>query len=416
MEIHIPLWKLEKPSRTSNLPLLSYPDKSLVAQKGNNFFELHDKQLLKAWTGKAVIVTGEPTQETNSIPEPQPDFVIFAPERDTWESEHYGTKETAKVKIARVKDFPPALLPTHPVICLFHKPSKEFLKKHIRGMVAGCEICIYDPSDPVSEFLHELGHVWMKTRLNSDDIKDIKEIYDVMEKRTKVPAIFITKDSHCNWEESFCNAYMWYCKGILVHSGYGKILDSEWPQASKIIRDVMDRIDTAQKASQEQANRLQKSMAQWEHAERQISSWINQIQNKPSQINLSGKLVKAYIPTHEPKKLKFPEVIEHEEIAQAGERVWIRTKSGLLSDKIIVLKSGYLDVDYYKLKGSRSHLIPVQRSYINKNGKVFNRTVNVLHTEIKKEIKKAVEPEQKKATIIQKISEKVKDKFSEVMR
>lgn len=361
---------------------------SLVVQKDNEYFSIEDKKLIKAWTGNVAIITGERETESESEKEHN-DYVIFAPDRDTWPMDLHEKKSSAKNIISQIKYFPPECLPAHPAIVIFTKPEKEH-PKDIRAMLNGAEISIIDPSDPVTEFLHELGHMYWETRLTNEEKDKFKELHEKLDKN-KPPSIFFSKDSYGNPEEMFCTVYLWYAKGKLLNEGYTEILHKTYHDGHKCLIDIMTRIKS-DKDSQAVAIASSETMCKaWTDNERQISFWLNQIQGN-TKVRLGRRIVKARIPIKDPRSIAFPDSIEHEILSEVHGRKWIMVKAGACEGKIIIIKNGYLDIPFIKANKKRLHLIPAKKSF-SRNGKNFEKTVWVKRNDINK-LRKSISMEE----------------------
>jgi len=148
------------------------PD-SLILHNGQKMFNMPDIRLLKSWTGEAVIVQGEkpvkPQRDCNS------QFVIFTPERDLWPDEWQDIKLRTNKILSRL-ELGACWLPPHPVIVTYKQPAEDDIKDFKRAKIHGAEICIYDPLDPVSAFLHEVGHLFWDTQLLDSEKEEIAKL------------------------------------------------------------------------------------------------------------------------------------------------------------------------------------------------------------------------------------------------
>lgn len=374
-------------------------DKSLIIQKGESLYEITDKTLLKSWSGNAVIVLGE-TEEPVKSPD---SMVIFASDRDTWSHIDHDYLNRAKNTIQQVSDMPEEKLPDHPVIVIFKEPGEKEKKEGIRAMTAGAEIYIYDSSDPVTEFCHELGHVYWRSRLNDDEKKRFTDLQKKIE-YSNIPAIFTTKGSHINPEEMFCTIYQWCVKGFILNSGYGKILEKQYPEGNALLEDIFRRVlEDKQDLILKNAN-FEKAQKEWSDNETQICLWLNQAQNKPSNIKIGNRIIKSKLPlNYTIKSYVFPEV-EHEILTTHQERQWVQINEGLLKGKVVVLNKGRLDINY--MNNSHAGKIPVKKEF-KRSGKIYNRTAWLnpdlfkAFTNAKKEVEKQKRMDEFSKSILQ---------------
>lgn len=355
-------------------------EKSLVAQKDNELFELPDKELKKSWTGEAVIVLEkkEPTllkademKADESLP--VQDYIIYPFERDTWEPHHVECKEMGKSNISKVNNLELYLLPSHPIIVIFKKPSDDFKKKGIRAANNGVEIQIYDTSDPLTEFLHELGHVYWNTQLTDEEKM---EWHALQKKLTKegLPSIFLAEWDWHDWEEVFCTIYLWCIKGELIHNGYTEILKQQYLEGYELLQKVFNRVKMdMESAAMTKANKSSRKFT-WKENEKDISIWLNNLLGRPSTNYIKGKgLIKSYLPTPIILPYDFPESIDHTVLSTHLGREWVRINSGLLKGRVLILKDKCLAVKYMESNGKLDK-VPIQKT-TEHNGKRYNRTV-----------------------------------------
>lgn len=391
-------------------------DHSLIAYKNKAYFEMSIANLMKAWTGNAIIITGVSKKilkayEESESPESQQveslDYVIFPIERDTWDDTYADIQENSRRLIRKINQVNPHALPTHPVIVLYKKPSEEFRKKGIRAANNGVEIQIYDPSDPYTEFLHELGHIYWNTRLTDEEKNTFNSYQKNMGKDR--PPIFLANWDSASGEEVFCTVYYWYMRGLTCHEGYLKILEQLYAEGLNSLQQIIKRLDDAFiEASLQKAKENQVSQT-WNQAEKDIAKWINQIQEKPLHLLVKGRdhlnMVKSSLPyeiTLNP--LEFPfSTKEYTIIHKAGNKMWLRVDSGILKNKYIVLKSGKIDISFMA-NNKNYYKIPV-----SKNSKIGGHIYKK---------KTYMEPEQFiKAKMVEDVSESMvsKDRFSGIL-
>lgn len=354
----------------------------LVAHKGNELFELSDKELKKSWTGEAVIILDKKNEiiRKSIVIEDNPDepkkvsheFVIFPSERDTWKLDHSDRKRISKEQIQRINDLDLYYLPAHPVIILFCTPSEKILKDGIRAANNGVEIQIYDPTDPFTEFLHELGHIYWNTRLSPEE----KMVFSDLQKNLpkEKPAIFIADWDSENGEEVFSTVYLWYMKGASLHNGYWKILEQQYPEGMEAIVKIFVRVKSS--IATEITTKAKKLSVEkiWRENEKDISIWLNNLAGTPSRNYVKGKgILKSFLPSPPILSYEFPVSIPHKVIGGYQGRDWVYIESGILQGKIIVLKAGCLDVNYMQnCKNIGKAPVKIVSRY---NGKKYNRTI-----------------------------------------
>ncbi len=368
---------------------------SLVAFRKGELYEVEDKALLKAWTGEAVIVLGRPEGQSEQaspgtirkayaalpmekessgaqVEAPVDDFVIFAPERDNWKPELEGVKQKGKRGITRVKFLDCCELPTHPVIVVFREATDKIKKEGIRAANNGVEVQLYDPSDPLAQFLHELGHVYWNTRMIDQERKLFQDFQKTLKKET-LPAIFQSNWGWHNGEEVFCTLYMWYGQGQLCHGGYNKILEQQCPEGSKMLSGVFSRVRRALDSEVDTKTYKAEVKRLWSESERSVSIWLNNLLDKPSLALVKGKgLLKSRIPAKDILPYDFPvDDVANTFLGEHKGRTWLMVDEGLLKGKVIVLKAGALDIKYMKSK-QNYYLVPTEKR-VQSRGRHFTR-------------------------------------------
>lgn len=338
---------------------------SLIVQKGTDLYEISDNSLMKAWSGNAVIVLGE---TENSVCEKE-NMVIFASDRDTWVNIDNEFLSRARNSIQQISDISEEKIPDHPVVVMFKEPTEKETTEGIRAMTNGAEITIFDSSDPVTEFGHELGHVYW-SRLNEDEKKRFELLHQKI-KHGNMPAIFMTKSSHVTVEEMFCTIYQWFIKGCVLDSGYNKILEKQYPEGFALLEDVFRRILEEKQDLILKNTQFQKTQKEWSDNEAQICLWLNQAENKPSNIKMGNRMIKSKLPlNHGIRSYVFPE-IEHDVLNTFKGREWVQINDGLLKGKVVVLNKGRLDIEYMS---NNSGKVPTTKQF-KRSGKTYNRTV-----------------------------------------
>lgn len=317
------------------------PDKFYYSDNGDNGInEIQDSDLEKKWDGSGLLISEKPV-----------DYIIYADERDTWGPELYGKRETIKDILRNISQVPCYAMPDHPVIILFKATTKEIEKKQIRAMSLGAEITIYDPSDPIAEICHEIGHNYYKL-LNDNEIELLKVYQKKFKNDKKRPSIFATESSVKDVEEFFCTIYQWWLRKFFINPGYGKILHSEFPEGCKIIDSIAERIKTEKEKKHE-----------WHENRELIKSWFDKtvIGRKAKIIGKGLKTVKTKI---ELPNIQIPEN-EFEQISQNNDRKWVLLKSD--NQMLVLTHENHIDSNYMETK-KRWRNIPVLKKVKTKNG------------------------------------------------
>jgi len=252
--------------------------------------DMKDEQLQRFYKGDAVIVIDK--DEKQAIPETK-DMVIFDADRDNWQD--YNRKEMSKEKILRINTLESCELPPYPVICLFREPGEKEAKEGIRAKMDGVNITIFDPSDPVAEFFHELGHIYWMNRLSKEEKSEFKKLKNQV--HAQIP-IFNDPHSMANEEEIFCTIYLWYLKGRLINPAYMKVLSTQFKPGLEAINDVFSRIRIAEER-----------LKRWHDSEEGIHRWQNKLMGKAQLIVMpnTGKMMKAEnLPVKQPGPVELP--------------------------------------------------------------------------------------------------------------
>lgn len=336
----------------------------LVAYDGHGYSVLSEPDLRKAWTGETVVVT-EKTDPQVSVEAIVPDSnIIYVEARDTWDADLEERKEKARATFALIEKLPPNMLPSHPVIVIFKKPTEKEREDHVRSHTLGAEITILDPSDPTSEFFHELGHVYWRTRLNAAEKQQFITIQKGFRKEA-LPGIFTDAWSWRDGEETFCTVYMWYLKGKLIHAGYLRILENQLESGCTALCNIMKRVHDAacvQKA--------------WAESERKVAAWLSQVNGQPSKVvTTDGRLLKAKLPHMiEMIPVRVPDSLGMRELwVEEGAR-WVEPTEGLLKGRVLVLRGDRFDPELTKAVGNRAHLT-AKKVNITRKGKTYQQTV-----------------------------------------
>ncbi len=295
---------------------------SLILHRHGKIREYSDHQLRKSFDGEAVIVQGRPsTQEGNEL-------VIFAQERDNWPGEWMDMKAQA-VRCVRGLQCGAPWLPDHPVILTFRKPTPAQVKDLIRASTIGIEITLYDPSDPVTEFLHELGHVYWTNRLTADEKKSFKD-YQKTFKKGQVPPIYTSDYWWKNDEELFATLYMFCVKARTVNPGYVRLLDLYESRGRDLVEGIFSRVEAEQSTRQS-----------WEAGLPALQECIERCLHKTYRVAGTRRIIKARSPLgHIPDGIRFDRTVKHRVLDKAKDLEWIKIEDGPLSGHEIALKAG----------------------------------------------------------------------------
>ncbi len=309
------------------------PGSFILADARGRVREVPDSDLARSWNGRAVLVQGEVPDTAK-----ESDLVILTPERDTWPREWSDARDKA-VRIISTLTIGASWLPDHPVILTFRKPSDHEIKNQIRSMTVGPEIVIYDPSDPISEFLHELGHIYWSNRLTDQEREDIRDHHETMSEETISPLF----TSRAHWEtdqEYFATIYMWYTKGKLLHGGYMKLLKQMDPAGYRMITSIIDRVD--RDAARKRA---------WGEAEPFLRAFVDaQEDQKRYMVAGKGQILKARRSVALPETpIPFPEdLVVHEVVKRAGTVRFIRVGEGRLEGVVLPIEEGCINMPLVK--------------------------------------------------------------------
>ena len=357
---------------SKNFSIVGADKNGLVVQNGDVALTIQDAILKKAWSGEAVIILEEPASATEHAAQEIKDvqnFVICEHERDTWPDDLNDRKQRAIDLFKTLNTLEYCELPSHPVIVIFRAPGEQEDDEHIRSMVNGAEITIFDPSDPASEFFHEVGHVYWRTRLNPDE----RKAFDDLRKKLSLhdlPALFTTKWSMRDAEEFFCTVYMWYVKSRLVNPGYGDILKDQFEDGLSLFCDVMARI--------KKESEIQKA---WSGQSAELAAWYDDVYAESKSMKTpDGRLLKARVlQTTAPLNntfLNYP-FLNMTVWAEDKQHQWV-TVDGL-GDRVMVLKAGHIDVAFMKANRERAHLVPKMITMSHKkSGKSYQKKVWVM--------------------------------------
>ena len=329
------------------------PD-SLVVHDGRKILEIPDSRLMKSWTGNAIIVQ-ESVNETENNGNP---LVLFTPERDNWPAE-WELQKLATNRILRTLQLDEPFLPPHPIIVSYIKPTQNEISKGIKAMLLGAEVNIYDPSDPLTEFLHELGHLYWYTRLTKEEKQEWIDYHNTLSKKN-ASAIFAGKAGMQTVEEAFATIYMWYLKSKVIHEGYGRILRFQEPKGLGLLENVVERVRYENQA-----------VDKYRENEQLLAEWV---EAEPRVMRLAGgsRIIKARFGSKPAEKIPFPRVIKHTINEREDGRVFITVNEGLLKGKELVVKDGFIELGYEPLlkagPGKKDTTKLVRKVITNKKG------------------------------------------------
>jgi hypothetical protein len=309
------------------------PGSFILADARGRVREVPDSDFTSAWDGRAVLVQGD-------IPDTprESDLVILTPERDTW-SRAWGDARDKALHIISKLTLGASWLPDHPVILTFRTPSDHEIKNHIRSMTAGPEIVIYDPTDPISEFLHELGHIYWSNRLTDQERDTIRDHHATLSEDSISP-LFTSRAYWETDEEYFATIFMWYAKGKLLHGGYMKLLKQMDTAGYRMINSIIDRVDIS--AARKRA---------WEEAEPFLRAFVD-AQEDQRRYLVSGKarMIKARMSVKLPESaIPFPaDLVAHEVMKRAGSVRIVKIGEGRLEGAVLPIEDGCINLPLAK--------------------------------------------------------------------
>jgi hypothetical protein len=346
-----------KGESSSYLVVGEKPD-SLIFKTQKGLEEIQDNRLNKVWTGNAVIVLDEPKtlkKSAQELAKAESDFILFDSEKDTW-----SDTSRAKSTIMTVSRCPDYVLPSHPVIVCFQEQTPEQKKETIRAYSKGVHIYILDESDPLIEFLHELGHMYWQDRLTPMEREKLKLMHKELSKKN-LPKIFMDDWSWKDSEEVFCTVYQWFMKGLIKGSGYMKILQSQYPIGFDVIDSIFQRVGNEQTVQ-----------SSWDANKDRIAETYDYYCSKAQKIVVNGKLIKAKLPKKNLLScVKFPRASEQYETLDYYDGIEsILVKSGILKGKFLYLNSDdTINFEVLKARKDRVYRGDRQRVKNAKTGK-----------------------------------------------
>ena len=188
---------------------------------------MNDGLLMKAMVGEF-----EPTKSDG----PEMRRVLFEQDRDDWSEDLERKKRNARTSIEKANQVPSWKMPTHPVIVIFDQVSADD-PEDARAKLHGPEIHVFDPSDPLTEFLHELSHAYWLDRMSKDE----RARWDDLARKARKDPPRLPGETDTG-EHCFAIAYAHALKAELLDPAYRQILKSLWPDACSAIRDLFESV------------------------------------------------------------------------------------------------------------------------------------------------------------------------------
>lgn len=345
----------------------------VVQDKNGEIFNINDNYLKKAWTGEAIIITGErDLMKCEAEKRDAVDMVLYNTSLNSWSPENKIKMDQAIPYISDVKHLDSWYLPEHPVIVHFREATEKERKEKIRSYTKGVEICIIDPSDPYTEFLHELGHVFWSSRLNNEEKEQIVLLHKKLDK-DNLPPILMDNWSWDDPQELFATIYMWYLKGIQRNTGYLKILEITYNEADELLEEIFERVRKDIK-SKELTIAMNKQIEKtWQDNEKDLRIYLNQAMGKAVTVKVGDRFIKAKLPNEkEFDRMRLPESVGKIKLGEYKGRNWNYIKNGVMKGMVIVTdNNGSIDFDYMD-ENKKYNLVPQIKSLIKANGKRYN--------------------------------------------
>lgn len=312
----------------------------VVQKPSGEYKEIPNAVMAKAYTGEAIIIDGVADgipEQAGEFEAEKPEIFLWASEQDSWPEEFGPKKVETKAYLSRLRDSVPCPceIPPHPMIVVFKKKSAEDEQEKNRGYLEGVTAQICDTEDPLTVILHELGHVYYKTRLTEEEKKACDDLQEKIKGMNDKPAVFVGKWAIKDGKEVFCTLYLWWMKGRLFGPGYTKIMSEQCPDGTELLEKIFGRVRDKMLAE-----------AAWEKAEKRIDLWLQNVQNNGMALSIGGHMFKARLPINSPDALEIG--VSHETLAahKGSGRKWARITDGLMKGRIVILKNDRLDIDY----------------------------------------------------------------------
>ena len=236
--------------------IVGYDDTGLF--KTSNYSQIPITRPVSALvlTGKTNRITPSP-DETEST-QGKELFLIMGTVDDEWKDAICKDSRFDNI-LAGLKIGSP-YLPPHSAIVNFKVPTDQQKKDKIVSDLFGANINIYDKENFVDNCIHEIGHLFWRTRLTYEE----KKAFSDLSKPIKKSAIFDYQWELSSEEEVFCTIYKWYMKGILFNPSFMNILAYEEPKGTAMIKDIVRRI-----ASDQTVDDI------WEHSHKDVIDYLS---------------------------------------------------------------------------------------------------------------------------------------------
>jgi len=129
-------------------------------------------------------------------------------------------------------------LPPHSAVFNFLNPTEKQEKEKIVSMLVGANINIFNHSNYIDNCFHEIGHLFWRTSILSEEKEKFKELF----KKLNPASIYEYEWERKDAEEMFCTIYKWYLKSILINKSFYNILEYEEPTGLLLFQNVLTRI------------------------------------------------------------------------------------------------------------------------------------------------------------------------------
>lgn len=307
-----------KTQNGTNLLVVGENPGSLIVDDGNGITEIPEEKLIQILTGDVIIVEDGHKETGNSL-------VIFTPERDNWRNIAQKEKTIDYIEDLRIGE---AYLPPTPVIVSFREPEEEQKQKKIRAEVAGVEIILYDDSDPLTEFFHELGHIYWRDVLTPEE-KERFALYHQALRPDNIPPIYTSRWSFSDPEEAFCTIYLWFMKGKLLSRGYLQILKYHDKEGYDLLMCVIDRVEE----ELYRKNEFSRQAAEIAYSIEKARYKRYYIKGEKGNSD-SGRVMKAYFKARQ-VRTKIPETAIRKVVKEENDLRYVLLDSPLLRGRII---------------------------------------------------------------------------------
>lgn len=332
------------------------PSGFLLQNQDTNSFFLKDQELKPEFSGEAIIITDDLKNEIESDNEQDEpvdeDFcpVILTPERDTWTLDKQAKKNVLFDFLEKFTTCPAYALPPYRPVLIFKEATEKELQDKIRAYTIGSTITLIDSSDPVTLFLHELGHLFYRTRLTDSECKRLEEIYKSINPKDvkSLPGIFENKWEFNDAEELFCTIYLWYIRALVLNKKYLEILKNEFCVGFEFLHGIFCRIQA------EEINNYE-----WNEKEKDVYNFMKTITGTEKNIGVlstTGKFLKKAILLKSktpalPNATFLPSDLPVTFIKSMYQKTFLQVNEGLCKGEIFVLdnKTGKIDFNFMQL-------------------------------------------------------------------